>query len=426
MSQEYLSLPGRGTRREGNFVVALSVRRSRLWLGKDHLLLVDYSSVHQDLKRFYFRHIQALTVRRTARWSTLSLVFGLLAAVFTLLLLNFNGEPERYFLGLAVGLFGLLLLINLLKGPTAECFIQTAVQSEKLPSLGRLRNARKVLARLRPLIDEAQGKLTPEQLAAEWQSLAATDAGWPSPRVPSPSAASSSAAWEPVPATRESSANAYQGGAHAWLFRLLLLEGALNLVLIYAHSFGLVLAHILLLLALIVLCMLALIRQAGSALPSAVKKPTWAALGYFGVGMMVTTSINIFSAIRDPETANNSVSQVLSFAEMQPLQLPALLLLYVVAGIASLLIGILGVTAMRQFRAQQYAAAVTAPVAPAPPQASPFPPPLPPPLPPQLSPQLSPPPLPPVQSFAVPPPLPSPPPLPPPPLNATPPPPAHG
>ena len=272
MSQEYLSLPGRGTRHEGNFVVALSVRRSRLWLGKDHLLLVDYSSVHQDLKRFYFRHIQALTVRRTARWSTLSLVFGLLAAVFTLLLLNFNGEPERYFHGLAVGLFGLLLLINLLKGPTAECFIQTAVQSEKLPSLGRLRNARKVLARLRPLIDAAQGKLTPEQLAAGWQSLAATDAGWPSPR-----AASSSAAWEPVPATRESSANAYQGGAHAWLFRLLLLEGALNLVLIYAHSFGLVLAHILLLLALIVLCMLALIRQAGSTLPSAVKKArvTW-------------------------------------------------------------------------------------------------------------------------------------------------------
>ena len=417
MSQEYLSLPGRGTRREGNFVVALSVRRSRLWLGKDHLLLVDYSSVHQDLKRFYFRHIQALTVRRTARWSTLSLVFGLLAAVFTLLLLNFNGEPERYFLGLAVGLFGLLLLINLLKGPTAECFIQTAVQSEKLPSLGRLRNARKVLARLRPLIDEAQGKLTPEQLAAEWQSLAATDAGWPSPRAPS-----SSAAWEPVPATRESSANAYQGGAHAWLFRLLLLEGALNLVLIYAHGFGLVLAQMLLRLALIVLCMIALVRQASSALPAAVKNKTWAALGYFAVEMLVMVGINFFTAMRNPDLVNDQVSQMMSFAEMQPLQVPALLLLYVVAGIASLLIGILGVTAMRQFRAQQYAAAGTAPVAPTPPQASPFPPPLPPPLPPQLSP----PPLPPVQSFAVPPSLPSPPPLPPPPLNATPPPPAHG
>ena len=417
MSQEYQPLPGRGTRREGNFVVALSVRRSRLWLGKDHLLLVDYSSVHQDLKRFYFRHIQALTVRRTARWSTLSLVFGLLAAVFTLLLLNFNGDPERYFLGLAVGLFGLLLLINLLKGPTAECFIQTAVQSEKLPSLGRLRNARKVLARLRPLIDEAQGKLTPEQLAAEWQSLAVTDAGWPGPL-----AASSSAAWEPVPATRESSANAYQGGAHAWLFRLLLLEGALNLVLIYAHSFGLVLAQMLLRLALIVLCMIALVRQASSALPAAVKNKTWAALGYFGVGMLVMVGIELFTAITNPDLVNDQVSQMMSFAEMQPLQVPALLLLYVVAGIASLLIGILGVTAMRQFRAQQYAAAGTAPVAPAPPQAPPFPPPFPPPLPPQLSP----PPLPPVQSFAVPPPLPSPPPLPPPPLNATPPPPAHG
>jgi hypothetical protein len=58
------------------------------------------------------------------------------------------------------------LVANLLLGPTCVCHLKTAVQTEELPSLRRLRRARKVLARLRPLIVAAQGELTLGEIAA--------------------------------------------------------------------------------------------------------------------------------------------------------------------------------------------------------------------------------------------------------------------
>jgi hypothetical protein len=57
--------------------------------------------------------------------------------------------------------FGLTLLYNLLAGPTCVCHIYTSVQVEKLHSIRRLRTAHKFLARLRPLIEQAQGRAVP-------------------------------------------------------------------------------------------------------------------------------------------------------------------------------------------------------------------------------------------------------------------------
>jgi len=57
------------------------------------------------------------------------------------------------------------MLLNLLFGPTTLCYLQTAVQVESLPSLHRLRKARKVLNVLRPLIASPQGELAPEEIA---------------------------------------------------------------------------------------------------------------------------------------------------------------------------------------------------------------------------------------------------------------------
>jgi hypothetical protein len=73
------------------------------------------------------------------------------------------------------------LAANTLMGPTCVCHLKTAVQTEELTPLRRLRRARKVLARVRPLIVAAQGELTPEEIAARMaqpsQPGAATEAG---------------------------------------------------------------------------------------------------------------------------------------------------------------------------------------------------------------------------------------------------------
>ncbi len=57
---------------------------------------------------------------------------------------------------IAAGICFLLAAASFLRGPTCRCTLSTAVQTQDLPSLNRVRTARKVLARIRPFIEAAQ------------------------------------------------------------------------------------------------------------------------------------------------------------------------------------------------------------------------------------------------------------------------------
>jgi hypothetical protein len=59
-----------------------------------------------------------------------------------------------------------MFVCNLLLGPTCTCHFHTAVQQERIQAVNRLRTARKIMAKLLPLIEAAQGPLQPEQLDA--------------------------------------------------------------------------------------------------------------------------------------------------------------------------------------------------------------------------------------------------------------------
>jgi hypothetical protein len=71
--------------------------------------------------------------------------------------------------GLVLGFVALLLfvgaLISGLRGASCRCYVRTAVQTEKLSSLNRLRRAEKVIASLKPLIEATQ-RAMPETAAA--------------------------------------------------------------------------------------------------------------------------------------------------------------------------------------------------------------------------------------------------------------------
>ena len=134
---------------------------SRLWLGPDHLLLARTTFFSEEYKRFYFRDIQALIVRKTERREILNVIFALVAIAFGLFVL---ASPDSFWRGFWVVFAGLvlcLLAVNWLRGPTCVCHIRTAVQTEPLPTLKHLRTARKVIARLKPGIEAAQGPLAP-------------------------------------------------------------------------------------------------------------------------------------------------------------------------------------------------------------------------------------------------------------------------
>jgi hypothetical protein len=156
--KEYQRLPGRAMGLAGNWA---------LWLGGDHLLLVARFGYTETYKRFYFKDIQAVTIRRTARATVWNCVLGLLALLFCLPALatvDVTGQAMAWILG---GFFALLALINLLRGTTCVTHIKTPVQTEQVPAWGRLRAVRKGMDRIRPLLLEAQGASFPEELKAE-------------------------------------------------------------------------------------------------------------------------------------------------------------------------------------------------------------------------------------------------------------------
>src|SRR5438105_2031626 len=180
--KEYRRLTWSRRRSQAGLVV-FSPARSSLWLGKDHLLGIDTTGYTETYKRFYFRDIQAIIIRRTNRLRNWSLGLGVPAGLFALFAAVASREVVvASILGTVAGLFLLAALLNVAAGPTCVCHLRTAVQTEELPSLNRLRRTRKVLNRLRPFIVEAQGQLAPEDIPIrmqEWRSATANSGDQP-------------------------------------------------------------------------------------------------------------------------------------------------------------------------------------------------------------------------------------------------------
>lgn len=164
--KEYIQIAPTRQRRRFSFV---SSSRSSLWLGKDHLLLVDTEGYSESYKRFYLRDIQAIILRRTNRRLVLAMITGLIASLLGLAAIAIDDIAGKWVFIVLVSIVGIPFVLNFFYGPTCACKLQTAVQTEDLPSLSRVRRARKVLARIRPLIADAQGQLTSEEVSARMQ-----------------------------------------------------------------------------------------------------------------------------------------------------------------------------------------------------------------------------------------------------------------
>ncbi len=145
-TRPYKRLPGRSSG---------ILNSTTLWQGDDHLLFVQTIGVTESYRRFFYRDIQAFVVCKTHTGRTTSIIL----AVLTLLcgLPAFFVGPELAIgLGILAGILLIATLITLALGPTCRCELRTAVQTQVLPSLNRLRKARKALLRLQPVIAEAQ------------------------------------------------------------------------------------------------------------------------------------------------------------------------------------------------------------------------------------------------------------------------------
>jgi len=165
-------------RRRAAFGV-VSVARSNLWLGKDHLLCVETEGFTENYRRFYFRDIQAITLQRTNRALVWTLVSGMFTVLFFLIVLASDQNATKFTFGIFAGVAAMPLILNLLYGPTCKCELRTAVQTENVPSMSRVRRARKVLDRIRPLIAEAQGQLAAEEIPLRFREMIGAPADEP-------------------------------------------------------------------------------------------------------------------------------------------------------------------------------------------------------------------------------------------------------
>lgn len=136
----------------------VTTSKSSLWLAKDHLLVIDTSGYTESYKRFRFRDVQALVLCRTDSWLYRAVILAGLASLSGLLAIVIGGPIAAWIFGIIAALFGFFLLVDLIAGPTSKCYLRTAVQTEPLASLSRLRRAERVLSTLRPLILQAQSE----------------------------------------------------------------------------------------------------------------------------------------------------------------------------------------------------------------------------------------------------------------------------
>jgi hypothetical protein len=129
--------------------------RTKLYLGTDHLLLVEQLILVERYKRFYFRDIQVITATKSARWIVFGAIWGFLALLAALSF--FVHHPAVLALGaFFTALFGFAFVHNIVLGPTCIVRLRTAVQTHRVAPLERIRDFRKGMETIEPLIRDAQ------------------------------------------------------------------------------------------------------------------------------------------------------------------------------------------------------------------------------------------------------------------------------
>jgi hypothetical protein len=131
------------------------LRRSSYWLGPDHLLAVQIEMYTERYRRFAYRNIEAVVVRRTQRFAVLN-VLGISTAVLFLAGSWGTDGATRVALAICTGLALGVTILNLALGPTCETWLRTAVQTETLPGWNRLRQTQVAVTQLAARVTAAQ------------------------------------------------------------------------------------------------------------------------------------------------------------------------------------------------------------------------------------------------------------------------------
>lgn len=150
----------------------LAVTTMSLWQGPDHLLQIERDGYGENYRRFFYADIEIFTVRLDNRRRNIAFILGGLAAVMlAIAFIGFAGSSSgggAVFLTFA-GIFLMPFIYNMVRGPTCVAHIATAVQREQLRSVGRLKQAMRLLQVIRDGANQAQGTLAPDMVRVKFE-----------------------------------------------------------------------------------------------------------------------------------------------------------------------------------------------------------------------------------------------------------------
>lgn len=323
----YKRLPGK----KKNIVVGLYT----LYQGPDHLLMIFSRFGNEDYKRFYYTDIQAISTRKTSSGMIQNIIIAAIGILFGLFLLSDN-EASVAIGAVMAAIFGIFLLINALRGPTCETLIQTAVQTERLYPLNRLRTANKVMGRLRPLITRAQGQLTTESI--DNKPVRAESAN---------GAVSSSDQADTKKKKKKKKSE--KGTVHLTVFSLFIIDTVIVLLNTTLHITALMLISTILTLLLGIGVIVALIKQQDSNLPRPVCLLTWTALGYLCVSWVVGYFSSVAMMIDNPQIMGNQWKMMEYFASFRFFESPLISVIHAMTIGSAIGIGLPGLLLLNQY-----------------------------------------------------------------------------
>jgi hypothetical protein len=336
----YKRLPGKGPRKRG-FTLALR-SRCTLHMGEDHILAVDNQGFSEDYKRFYFSDIQAIVTRKTKRGAVWNIILVCMIACSLAGALLPEDMPVRVFFWALSGTFLAFLVINLLRGTTCSCNIVTAVQEDLLPSLNRLRTAQKVIDILRHAIEEAQGRLTPEEVIARSNNITNR------PRPSESNIRQSSKKQKPV-------LRHYDGAMHMLAFTLMLADGIAISIDLLHHTRGMIVASLMLSAFYWIMIIIALVKQYGSDIPKPLRGLTWTSLVFICVVSFVDyITIVALMVSRGPKEISTQWDMqwgmYRTMLDISPQSSPYVMALYGFTAACSLILGTLGLIRVMNHR----------------------------------------------------------------------------
>lgn len=327
---EYKRLPGRG-------YAYFGFGRSSLWLGPDHLLLIIRRGYTEEYKRFYYRDIRAIVIRRTQKYLAWNVILGSLTAlcllVLTLGMVSWEwSEPGLIAWSIFTGIFLFFLTLHLAKGPTCATHLYTAVHAEPLASMNRLSKSLRVMRQIGPNIETVQGAIDHEQLLSR-EAVGAP----PIFR-------------RPVQVTPAETVSNYSGIVHVILFAVFLIDSAQSSLSIFHRTNLLHTTNLIVFFALWAGCIAALILQRRSRLTSTIKGLTWGSFCFLALMLLLGYIYSMIVLFDNPAAARTQWDLTKAVWNASPLESPVLMAINIFGILGSAALGLSGLIAWMRFK----------------------------------------------------------------------------